>query len=234
MKLRYYMRGLGIGIIVTALIMGIAAGDARPLTDAEIKAAAQKLGMVESDSLKLTDIQQASQESESSQESVDAQREDSQEAEDSQGGEDSQEARDAQDGEDSQEAGDSQDGEDGQAAGDSQDGEDGQEDGDSQEAGDFQGGGESREDEGNQESQEGGSGQASPENGGTVTVTIQFGSGSRTVCNQLEEAGLIEDAAAFDQYLITNGYSKRICAGTYEIEAGTDEEQIAKIISGSR
>ncbi len=47
-----------MGIIVTALLMGIATDEGRPLTDAEIKAAAAELGMVESDSLKLTDIQQ--------------------------------------------------------------------------------------------------------------------------------------------------------------------------------
>ena len=56
MKLRYQMRGLGIGIIVTALLMGVSKGDKLPLSDAEIKARALELGMVESDSLKLTDI----------------------------------------------------------------------------------------------------------------------------------------------------------------------------------
>lgn len=60
MKLRYQMRGLGIGIIVTALLMGVALDDGVPLTDAEIKLLAAELGMVESDSLKLTDVQQGS------------------------------------------------------------------------------------------------------------------------------------------------------------------------------
>ena len=49
MKLRYYMRGLGIGVIVTAILMGIAlGGDKEKLTDAEIIARAGELGMVES------------------------------------------------------------------------------------------------------------------------------------------------------------------------------------------
>ncbi|MDO5572770.1 MAG: hypothetical protein Q4G60_02185 [bacterium] len=47
MKLKYYLRGVGIGIIVTALIMGIALGSKRELTDTEIKERAAKLGMVE-------------------------------------------------------------------------------------------------------------------------------------------------------------------------------------------
>ena len=56
MKRKYFLRGLGIGIVVTALIMGISNRDSRPLTDAEIKAKAAALGMVESDSLKLSDV----------------------------------------------------------------------------------------------------------------------------------------------------------------------------------
>lgn len=59
MKLRYQMRGIGIGMIVTALLMGLTA-EKVPLSDAEIKTRAAELGMIESDALKLTDIQNAS------------------------------------------------------------------------------------------------------------------------------------------------------------------------------
>ncbi len=54
MKLKYYLRGLGIGILVTAIIMGIAAGKKEKMTDEEIKARARELGMVES--MVLSDI----------------------------------------------------------------------------------------------------------------------------------------------------------------------------------
>ncbi|MDE7353746.1 MAG: hypothetical protein K2O06_11965, partial [Acetatifactor sp.] len=57
MKLQYYLRGLGIGIIVTALVMGITKDRNEPLTDAEIRAMALEIGMVDSNSLKLTDTQ---------------------------------------------------------------------------------------------------------------------------------------------------------------------------------
>ena len=57
MKLRYYLRGLGIGVFVTALIMGVALKGDRSLSDAEIKARAAELGMVESTSRTLADIQ---------------------------------------------------------------------------------------------------------------------------------------------------------------------------------
>ena len=49
MKLKYYMRGLGIGIVVAAVLMGIAlGGDKERLSDDEIMARAKALGMVES------------------------------------------------------------------------------------------------------------------------------------------------------------------------------------------
>ena len=46
MKLRYYLRGLGIGMIVTALLMGFATSDLRAMTDEEIIQRATQLGMV--------------------------------------------------------------------------------------------------------------------------------------------------------------------------------------------
>ena len=47
MKLKYYLRGLGIGIIITTLVLMIAySGHKTELTDAEIIARAESLGMV--------------------------------------------------------------------------------------------------------------------------------------------------------------------------------------------
>ena len=57
MKLRYYLRGLGIGVIVTALIMGVALKDDKSLSDAEIRARAAELGMVEEGSRTLAQFQ---------------------------------------------------------------------------------------------------------------------------------------------------------------------------------
>lgn len=51
MKKRYYLRGLGIGIFITALIMGFSKGDGKTMTDDEIKARALELGMVEQKTL---------------------------------------------------------------------------------------------------------------------------------------------------------------------------------------
>lgn len=48
MNLKYYLRGLGLGIVITAIIMGIATkGRKEVLTDEEIITRAESLGMVE-------------------------------------------------------------------------------------------------------------------------------------------------------------------------------------------
>lgn len=54
MKLKYYLRGLGIGIVVTAVIMMVALGNKQPMTDEEVIARAKELGMIENSVL--TDI----------------------------------------------------------------------------------------------------------------------------------------------------------------------------------
>lgn len=47
MKLKYYLRGLGIGIFVSVLIVGLTSGRQK-MTDEEVIARAKELGMVES------------------------------------------------------------------------------------------------------------------------------------------------------------------------------------------
>ena len=56
MKLKYYLRGLGIGVIVTTIILAIALGrEPEALTDAQIKERAAELGMVEENLIKEND-----------------------------------------------------------------------------------------------------------------------------------------------------------------------------------
>ena len=65
----------------------------------------------------------------------------------------------------------------------------------------------------------------------TVTLVIGRGESSTTVSKNLKKAGIVEDAAAFDRFLCNNGYDKKIITGTYEIPYGASEEEIAKIIT---
>ena len=70
-----------------------------------------------------------------------------------------------------------------------------------------------------------------PESVESVTVEIFRGDSSYTVSKRLEEAGLVADAREFDAYLVDNGHSRSIRAGTYRIPVGASWEEIADIIS---
>ena len=72
------------------------------------------------------------------------------------------------------------------------------------------------------------------QNGDVVVIIIQKGNSSYTVAKKLADAGLVEDAKAYDAYLCRNGYDKRISVGTFEIAPGSTQEEIAKIISRSK
>lgn len=69
------------------------------------------------------------------------------------------------------------------------------------------------------------------QNAGTVTIQINSGDGSLTVSRKLEQAGLVASAADFDLYLCQNGYDKRLNVGTFEVPVNADQEQIAKILA---
>ena len=58
MKLKYYLRGMGIGIILTAIVMGFALGGRKAtLSDAEVIKRAKALGMTEASAEVLTQTQ---------------------------------------------------------------------------------------------------------------------------------------------------------------------------------
>ncbi len=226
MKIQYYLRGLGIGIIVTALVMGITKDRKEPLTEAEIRAMALEIGMVDSNSLKLTDTQASGEP-----DSFSGTPEPGEPSGDEGPGE-------GEDGEEPGEPsgdegpGEGEDGEEpGEPSGDERpgEGEDGEEPGEPS--------GDERQEEGEdgeepEEPEEPSGDEGQPDEG--ITVEIEPGAGSRAICRMLEEAGLIENADSFDRYLIDNGYSKRIRMGTYVIIPGTDPEEIARIITRDR
>lgn len=65
----------------------------------------------------------------------------------------------------------------------------------------------------------------------TVTITIKGGSTSFPVCQKLQELGVIKDATDFDNYLIKHGYANRIRVGTHTLTIGMSYEEIAIAIS---
>ena len=71
-----------------------------------------------------------------------------------------------------------------------------------------------------------------PNQSATKKITIVSGMWSDKVAQELQKLGLIQDAEDFDKYLIKNGYAERIRVGTFEIPTDASYEQIAKIITG--
>lgn len=212
MKLRYQMRGLGIGIIVTALLMGVAKEDRIPMSDAEIRVRALELGMIERDSRKLSDMLQASGSSGAAGESygVDAV---------------------PIEGDSASKSDEAPEGTEGISGSMS-----GEEEGAEGASGSSSGEGEGTAGDSGQEEE------ASPDapsdlegvEDGPVTFVIEGGATSYSVCQKLAEAGLVEDASVFDDYLCDMGYSRSVREGTFQIPAGASQEEIAEIITGKR
>ena len=173
MKLKYYLRGLGIGMIVTALILGISFShrqgqETQILTDDQIRERAEQLGMVDSSELTLAALQNSEKQPTEGtpEETTQTQEQNNIEAEPETTVPAEPEVTEA------------------------------------------------------------------PQRTQTASITIQRGDDSGSASRRLYEAGLVENAKAFDNYLCNNGYSRSINPGTYEIAPGTSEEEIAKIITG--
>ena len=71
----------------------------------------------------------------------------------------------------------------------------------------------------------------SQSSGETVEISIYSGMTSEEFCENLKQAGIIEDANDFNWYLNDNGYIRRIQVGTFTINKGDDYYAIAQKIS---
>lgn len=205
MKLKYYLRGLGIGMIVTALILGISFSNRQDqtsqiMTDDQIRERAAELGMVDSSELTLAALQNsAKQPTEGTpEETTQTQEQNNIEAEPETTV--PAETQATAEPETTQEPEATAEPEPEKMAGPETTAE--------------------------PEVTE------APQRTQTASITIQRGDDSGSASRRLYEAGLVENAKAFDNYLCNNGYSRSINPGTYEIAPGTSEEEIAKIITG--
>lgn len=70
-----------------------------------------------------------------------------------------------------------------------------------------------------------------PATGEKKVITIVSGMWSDQVARELQAMGVVENAIDFDQYLIKNGYANRIVVGTFQIPEQASYEEIAKIIT---
>ena len=70
------------------------------------------------------------------------------------------------------------------------------------------------------------------DNSGNVKFVINKGESSFTIAKNLEAAGIISSARSFDTYLCDKGYDRHLSAGTYDISSGMSEEELAKLLTG--
>lgn len=153
MRLKYYLRGLGLGILVTTIILMISfSGRKNEISDEEIKERAEQLGMVmqeDETTPNATETEVAPSENQTP-----------------------------------------------------------------------------------QDSEQNSPTEQTPSEQTSVTFTIEKGDSSLAVAEKLYDKGLINDAAAFNDYLVEQSHDSRIMIGTLQIPMGADYETLAKIITG--
>lgn len=64
-----------------------------------------------------------------------------------------------------------------------------------------------------------------------LQLKIEAGTTSKDVAEELDAAGIIENAEAFNQYLTSNQFSKNIQVGEYDIDDTMTNEEIAALIT---
>lgn len=207
MKLKYYLRGLGIGIICTAIIMGIAlSGNKKEtLTDAEIIERARLLGMVMEDEAGESDGAQSSE----VRNPINNTKEDKEKESENSKLNDSTKDDKAEDQKNNQ--GDKPDEKENSSS---------EEDPSEDEKSESENGVQSQEStqtkaEGTQE---------------VVKIEIKTGEYSDVISRKLFEAGLIEDAEAFNSYLTKKGADDSLRVGVFEIPKGATEDEIIQIL----
>lgn len=214
MNLKYYLRGLGLGIVMTAVIMGITVPDKeRNLTDEEIVEKAKDLGMIEDSELaeyleeaKVETEERVRNEIAAANAAMEMERL-SKEENIGEGGETAVQepefgAQPKPEEEEEQEA--TQEGimESRQSAAEEQD---------------------ALPDNSNGEKEE--------EISEPVSFIVKKGETPYSIGQRLEEEGLLPEDANFDRFLVDNGYDTKVVAAEYEIPEGADMETIALIIT---
>ena len=242
MELKYYLRGLGLGIAITAVIMAVITSKNRTMTNEEIIARAKELGMTQ-DTV-LTEINSEKKDTDKEDTEKVSQSVDESEAS---GGETGQKDGDLETESDNMV---SSTGEPGQEGVFDDDGIDGSED-DTEatdsgrnsvtdvietEAKTTDVGTDAQPGEINPEAPMEASTEASAQTQAVqdspLVITIRSGDGSYSVSKKLEDVGAVVSASDFDTFLCQNGYDKRIRTGTYTIPYDASDEQMARIITG--
>ena len=209
MRAKFFLKGMGIGVTVTAIIFTVAFALQPPtLSDEEIIARAKTLGMVESEETTLNQKGLKDEEVSESEEASEAQ-------DTSESGDVSEDKVTTE--EVSSEELSEEDKEALQALKDLEDAK-------KEDAG-ADNSGYKTTDTVNDSSSEA----ETPQN--TQSFTINNGEDSAVVSSRLYRQGIIDDPNGFDDYLTKNGYDTRIRPGSYNIPEGSSFETIANAIA---
>lgn len=206
MERKYYLRGLGIGIAVTAICMGMMSSRNKGMSDQEIIARARELGMVENTVLSEMRDEETAQperiaedeklnEPEQVQDPVPVSKNDEETASEDNISPDESPAQETEGV--------------------------GNEDVDPEDA------------DNEISDQEEENVRDMITSAKVKTITVSSGDGSHTVAQKLADAGVVTSADDFDEFLCQNGYDKKLRTGTFSIPADASDEQIARIVTGA-
>ncbi len=253
MERKYYLRGLGLGIVVTAVIMGVALSGRRSMTDEQIIARAKELGMVENTLLseEAAGDAESGDAAEGENANVEGAADGDAAADNTGAADDAAAARDtaAEDntaGKQTDAAGTTQEQDEAggstadNTAAEEEQGRDTEDDstvddaaaGDNAEIADDTMADDAAEGQTDGSTVDDAAAAGDASETGSVVITIRGGDSSYTVAKKLEDLGVVASASAYDTYLCGHGYDKRLRTGTFSIPADADEEQIARIVTG--
>ncbi len=224
MKLRYYLRGLGIGILVTAVILTIVLRGWNTMTDAEVVERARELGMedkYEAGTLAQMNSDQTAAAADKTADKADGAETgtDKEKADSTVAAADKTEAADS-DGKTADKADAAEAGTDKEKADSAEAAADKTEAADS--------------DGKTADKAEGAEAGTDKEKADSTVAAVEFvvnsGEGSDTIAAHLAKAGIVKDGAAFDAFLCSKGYDRKLRAGNHTIPANATDEQIAQAL----
>lgn len=221
MKLRYYLRGLGIGMLVAALILTLSGGEKGKMSDAAIKSRAAELGMVEKDKTVLGQI--------GSEETVSGNGEAVKQEPPS-----NAQAATPETAQKKEETATVPEKKPQEAAQNLANATNKQESETPAAPNNTQTLPEKIEERANEVAQMAAETAENAPQGEVVTFMVSRGDSSVSIAKKAKELGLVTSVEAFDDFLCSNGYDRRISIGQYEIVKGASERDIADIITKSR
>lgn len=215
MRFKYYLRGAGVGILVTTIVLSIAFFRFKPtLTADEIRLQARKLGMVEAEEAEKQNTEKETNEKENTETNKKEDPEDpSKQTEDPK--------KDAEDTK--EEAEKEKDTEKDSKKEDSTEKDSKKEDSAEKDS--------KKEDSEKESTAQKTEEKKDEEEPKKIRFVVSGGEFSDVICEHLKDKGLIKNAERYNRWLGRHGYDNKIQPGVYHIKEGSTYREIAEILS---